>query len=74
VDTPSGEVIELSSSCDLFIFSPKADAQCVEGDGNTPERSPSVSIEVLWAEMDMLDEISHGGISAGNVPRNTHHE
>jgi hypothetical protein len=37
LDRPSGEVIELSSSCDLFVFSPKAEAQCAEGDGNTPE-------------------------------------
>jgi hypothetical protein len=74
LDTPSGEVIEVSSSCDLFVFPPKVDAQCAEGDGNTPERSLSVGIEALWAKMDMLDEKSRGGTSVGNVPRNTHHE
>jgi hypothetical protein len=71
---PSAEVIELSSSCDLSVFSPKADAQCAEGDGNTPERSSSVSIEALWAEMDMLDETNHRGSSAMNIPWNAHRE
>jgi hypothetical protein len=33
-----------------------------------------VGIGELWAEMDMMDEISHGGNSIGNVPRNAHHE
>jgi hypothetical protein len=33
-----------------------------------------VSIRELWAEMDMMDEISHGVNSTGNVPRNTHRE
>jgi hypothetical protein len=66
------DVLDVSSSCDLSVFSPKVDAQCAEGDGNTLERSSSVSIEALWAEMDMLDEISHGGTSNGKVPRNAH--
>jgi hypothetical protein len=74
LDTPSGEVVEVSSSCNLFVFSPKTDAQFTEGGGNTPEGSSSVSIGELWAEMDMMDEISHGGNSAGNVSRNAHHE
>jgi hypothetical protein len=73
LDTPSGEV-EVSSSYDLFIFSLKTDAQFSEGGGNTPEGSSSVSIGELWAEMDMMDAISHGGTSTGNVPRNAHHE
>jgi hypothetical protein len=33
-----------------------------------------VSIEELWTEMDMMDAISHGGTSAGNVLRSTHHK
>jgi hypothetical protein len=33
-----------------------------------------VSIGELWAKMDMMDEISRRGNSAGNVPRNAHHE
>jgi hypothetical protein len=73
LDTPSGEV-EVSSSYDLSIFSPKTDAQFSEGSGNAPERSLSVSIGELWAEMDMMDAISCGGTSTGNVPRNAHHE
>jgi hypothetical protein len=74
LDTPSGEVIEVSSSYDLSIFSLKTDAQFSEGGGNTSEGSSSVSIEELWAEMDMMEAISCGGTSNGNVPRNMHHE
>jgi hypothetical protein len=74
LDAPSGEVVEVSSSYDLFVFSPKTDAQFAEGCGNALEGSSSVSIRELWAEMDMMDEISHGGTSIGNVPRNLHHE
>jgi hypothetical protein len=33
-----------------------------------------VSIEELWAEMDMMDKISHGSTSTENVPRNVHRE
>jgi hypothetical protein len=33
-----------------------------------------VSIRELWAEMDMMDAISCGGTSTGNVPRNAHCE
>jgi hypothetical protein len=33
-----------------------------------------VSIGELWAEMDMVDAISHGGTSAVNIPRNVHHK
>jgi hypothetical protein len=73
LDTPSGEV-EVSSSYDLSIFSPKADAQFSEGSGNTPEGSSSVSIGELWAEMDMMDALSRGGSSTKNVPRSVHHE
>jgi hypothetical protein len=73
LDTPSGEV-EVSSSYDLSIFSPKTDAQFSEGGGNAPERSSSVSIGELWDEMDMMDAISHRGTSTGNVPRSAHCE
>jgi hypothetical protein len=74
LDTPSGEVVEVSSSCDLSVFSPKTDAQFAEDSGNAPEGSSNVSIEELWAKMDMMDEISRGGNSAKNVPRNAHRE
>jgi hypothetical protein len=74
LDTPSGEVVEVSSSCNLSVFSLKTNAQFTEDGGNTPEGSLSVSIGELWAEMDVMDEISHGGNSAGNVSRNAHHE
>jgi hypothetical protein len=74
LDTHSGEVVEVSSSYDLPVFSPKIDAQFIKGGGNAPEGSSSVSIGELWAEMDMMDEISHGATSVGNVPWNAHHE
>jgi hypothetical protein len=73
LDTPSGEV-EVSSSYDLFIFPPKTDDQFSEGGGNGPEGSSIVSIGEMWAEMDMMDALSCGGSSAGNVPRSVHHE
>jgi hypothetical protein len=74
LDTLSGEVIEVSSSFDLSIFSPMIDAQFAEGGGNAPEGSLSVSFRELWTDMDMMDEISCGGNFVGNVPRNAHHE
>jgi hypothetical protein len=36
-------------------------------------RSSSVSIEALWAKMDMLDETNRGGSFAVNIPWNAHH-
>jgi hypothetical protein len=74
LDMPSGEVVQVSSSYDFSVLSLKADAQFSEGSGNVPEGSSSVSIGELWAEMDMMDEISHGGTSIGTVPRSTYHE
>jgi hypothetical protein len=70
LDMASGEVVEVSSSYDLSIFSPKIDAQFSKGGGDAPDRSSSMSIGELWAEMDILDAISHGDTSTGNVPRN----
>jgi hypothetical protein len=68
VDTPSGKVVEVSSSCDLSIFSSRADPQRVEGVEVTPEGSSSMSIGELWPDIDKLDEIHHGGVSAVNIP------
>jgi hypothetical protein len=56
----------------ICLFSLKTDAQFIKGGGNASEGSSSVSIRELWAEMDMMDEISHGGNSTGKVPRNVH--
>jgi hypothetical protein len=70
LDMASGEVVEVSSSYDLSIFSPKTDAQFSKGGGDALDRSSSMSIGELWAEMDILDAISHGDTSTGNVPRN----
>jgi hypothetical protein len=63
--TPSGEVIEISSSCDLSIFSLKVDPQCVEGGGGVPEGSLSASIGELWPDIEKLDEI---GLSIESLP------
>jgi hypothetical protein len=73
LDTPSGEV-EVSSSYDASIFSPKTDAQFSKGGDNELEGSSSVSIGELWDEMNMMDAISRRGTFARNVPRHTHHE
>jgi hypothetical protein len=69
LDMPSGGVIKISSSCNLFAFSSKTDPQRAEGIGDTPEGSSSVSIRELWPDIDKLDEISRRGASAGNAPR-----
>jgi hypothetical protein len=45
--TPSGEVIEISSSCDLSVFSLKVDPQRIEGGGGASEGSSSASIGEL---------------------------
>jgi hypothetical protein len=68
VGTPSGEVVEVSSSCDLFIFSSGADSQHAEGIEVTSEGLPIMSIAELWPDIDKLDEINHGGVSAINIP------
>jgi hypothetical protein len=47
VNMPSGEVVEVSSSCDLSIFSSGADPQRDEGVGVTHEGLSSMSIGEL---------------------------
>jgi hypothetical protein len=74
LDMPSGEVVKVSSSYDLSCFSLKAGAQFTEGGGNAPKGSSSVSIGESSTEMDMMDEISHGGTSIRNVSRIAHRE
>jgi hypothetical protein len=56
VDTPNGEVAEMSSSYDLFIFSSGADPDCaqiveVASGGLSP------SIGELWPDIDKLHEM-----------------
>jgi hypothetical protein len=68
VDTPSGKIVEVSSSCDLSIFYVGADPQRAEGIEVTPEGSSSMSIGELWPNIDKLDEINRGGASAVNIP------
>jgi hypothetical protein len=67
LDTPSGEVIQISSSsCDLAIFSSKDGSQRDEGTGAVPGGSSSVSIGELWPDIDKLDEVGRGGTSTGS--------
>jgi hypothetical protein len=44
LDTPSARVIEISSSCDLFVFPSTANPHRAKGGGGAPEGSPSMSI------------------------------
>jgi hypothetical protein len=74
LDTPSVEVIKISSSCDLSIFSSRANSQRDEGTGAMPERSLSASIGELWPDIDKLDEINSGRASIENVPGNVLHD
>jgi hypothetical protein len=74
VDTPSGEVIEISSSSNLSVFSSGADPQCTEGVDATPMGSSSVSIGELWPDIDKLYEVNHGGTSTVTVLKVMPHE
>jgi hypothetical protein len=66
LDTPSGEVVEISSSYDLSIFSPGADSPHAEGVGATPVGS-SPSIGELWPDIDKLDEINREHTSTVHI-------
>jgi hypothetical protein len=69
VDTPSGEVIKISSSSNLSAFSSGADPQCVEGIEAMLVGSPSISIRELWPNIDNVDVVSCGGASAVTIPK-----
>jgi hypothetical protein len=66
LDTPSDEVIEISSSYDLSVFSSGADSPHAEGVGATPVGS-RLSIRELWSNIDKLDEINHEDTSAVHI-------
>jgi hypothetical protein len=74
LDTPSAGVIEISSSCDLFIFPSIADPHRAEGGRGAPEGSPSTSIGELWPDIDKLDEINHEATFIGDLPGGALHE
>jgi hypothetical protein len=63
LDTPSCEANEISSSCNLSVFSSKAGSQRDEGAGVAPGGSSSASIGKLWPGIDELDEICREGTS-----------
>jgi hypothetical protein len=52
LDTPSCEAIEISSLCNLSVFSSKASSQHDEGTGVAPGGSSSASIGKLWPGID----------------------
>jgi hypothetical protein len=66
LDTPSGEVIKISSSYDLSVFSPGVSSPHAEGVGATPAGS-SPSIRELWPNIDKLDKINHEETSAVHI-------
>jgi hypothetical protein len=74
LDTPSAKVIEISSSCELSIFSSRATPRCAEGGDGAPEGSSSMSIGELWPDIDELDEINWGGASAEGFLGNVIHD
>jgi hypothetical protein len=66
LDTPSGKVIEISSSYDLSIFLPGVGSPHAEGVGATLTGS-SPSIRELWPNIDKLDEINREDTSAVHI-------
>jgi hypothetical protein len=66
LDTPSGEVIEISSCYDVSVFLPGASSPHGEGVGATPVGS-SLSIGELWPSIDKLDEINREDTSAVHI-------
>jgi hypothetical protein len=66
LDTPSGEVVEISSSYDLSVFSPGDGSPHAEGVGATPAGSSSC-IRELWPDIDKLDEINREDTSAIHI-------
>jgi hypothetical protein len=66
LDTPSDEVIEISSSYDLSVFSSGANSPHAEGVGATPAGSRP-SIRELWSNIDKLDEINHEDTSVVHI-------
>jgi hypothetical protein len=67
VNTPSGEVIEISSSSNLSVFSSGVVPQHAKGIEATSVGSLSVSIGELWPDIDKLDEVRGGGGSAVHI-------
>jgi hypothetical protein len=61
---PSVGVIEISSSCDLSVFS-QVDPHHAEGGGDAPEESLSSSIGELWPDIDKLDQVNRGATFVG---------
>jgi hypothetical protein len=67
LDTPHGEVIEISSSsCNISIFSSKASYPHDKNTEATQGGSSSASIGELWPDINKLDEVAHEGASVWN--------
>jgi hypothetical protein len=68
LDTPPGDLIEVSSSSyNLSIFSLKAGSHNDGGVGAALRESSSVIIRDLWPEIDSLGEAEHEGTSAATT-------
>jgi hypothetical protein len=66
-------LIEVSSSSYvLSLFSSKDGSALDEGAGATPSESSSASVGELWPGIDLLDEASLGGTSAGDQVSPSH--
>jgi hypothetical protein len=71
---PSAGVIEISSSCDLSVFSSQVDPHHAEGGRDAPKGSSSLRIGELWPDIDKLDEVNHRATIVGDLPGGTLHE
>jgi hypothetical protein len=70
LDTPSTDIIEISSSCNLPKFSSKADSRRDKGAKVVPEGPSSASIGDLWPNTDKQDEINSGSVFIETTPTN----
>jgi hypothetical protein len=67
LDMPRAGVIEISSSCDMSVFALHVDTCRIEGVGDAPEGSSSLSIGELCPDIDKLDEINHRATFMGGL-------
>jgi hypothetical protein len=74
LSTASVEVIEISSSYELSIFSSRAGSQSDEGAVAAPDKSSSDSIGEFWPDINKLDEINCAGTSVIGLSGGALHE
>jgi hypothetical protein len=62
LDTPRSDFVEISSSSyGLSLFSSKDGSHHDEGAGAAPRGSSSISIGMLWPDIDRLDKVGPEG-------------